>query len=430
MKGVIQVKSADDSSEQYSINHFSVSKFICEETKQEMFMDDSYPLYQLRDNSIIKPMHGTDKPLWNAFVKWSTNILQSLKKSIDNGESSWTISELNMILAKDSEILPIKITYSESNKYTINNSISLDEDRATDALSNIMRKVTSSTFDYSKYQNVDSLNNLVEDSYSLREDIKHALRQRTPYHFYYINNDSTSVEKVDVLLNVKRISDTHCALELSAGVWGDISNDNLLEFIEYYKSKKMVLGSHNSKWMQVSPRNLFINTVGRNPSNAEYLLMVNFLQQNRTDEIVASRAKKMLEEIVSNNPTKVCVVRKEGVKEDSRFTHIDAIYVRGIDYDWRIIPKPLASAVQAGRQSVSVSVLTGSESRKVWSSPICIDNTNNNSPLGDQIATRILATMNDKFMLQRVYTVKSAITHVGVLRSHRLNIVDKELRYN
>ena len=56
---------------------------------------------------------------------------------------------------------------------------------------------------------------------------------------------------------------------------------------------------------------------------------------------------------------------------------------------------------QIGDLGFSTQVLGGD-----FRGPICIDNIHTNSSTGDQFAARALALLNDKLMLDRVYTIK------------------------
>ena len=167
-------------------------------------------------------------------------------------------------------------------------------------------------------------------------------------------------------------------------------------FIEAYRY------SRRNAYSNISPRQLFVLSMGRTPSEAENELMIHYLMQNRTSDIVADRASKMLDDIVSKHSSKV-FVKYNDKKPNNVFSHIDYIKVRGIGCDWKIIPNSKSKAIDVGRQAVKTRIFRGNG----YSDPICIDNSNNNSPLGDQIATRILATMNDEYMVSRIHTVSS-----------------------
>ena len=277
------------------------------------------------------------------------------------------------------------------------------KDLLVDGLVSILLKVGSPTFDIFR---VDS--KFVRESFSLSDSVKYALVNRTKYKFYYVDNEAKDIKRRDVLLNIKRISDTECAMEISQDVWGSISNEDLDSFIKAQK------GTNHKKWGNISPRKLFIETVGREPSRAEIDLMVNFLMQNRTDKIVSDRAFQMFNEIVGKNKDKIFIDYKldeEGnrLEVSNDFSHISGIYVRGMKIDWKINAK--SEGRGSNRQMVNVMSFIPRDNS--YSNPICIDNTNTNSPLGDQIATRILATMNDEIMMSRVSTVQGNIRNGG-----------------
>ena len=45
-----------------------------------------------------------------------------------------------------------------------------------------------------------------------------------------------------------------------------------------------------------------------------------------------------------------------------------------------------------------------------WKGSICIDNINENTPIGDQFASRALALLNDTFTIKMISTIKSYLT--------------------
>jgi len=59
-----------------------------------------------------------------------------------------------------------------------------------------------------------------------------------------------------------------------------------------------------------------------------------------------------------------------------------------------------------------------------WDGPICIDNLNDNSSVGDQFATRAIALMNDNIMLKRVHTLSRR------LRDREINQEEIRIDFN
>ena len=91
-----------------------------------------------------------------------------------------------------------------------------------------------------------------------------------PYFFY------EDYEKHDVRLNVQRTGPSTVALEISDGVWGEITPKQLDTFCNYYH-----LGKSRGSWKRLGPKYLFKKLIGREPTTAELKVMIAFLMQNR-----------------------------------------------------------------------------------------------------------------------------------------------------
>jgi len=386
---------------------------------------NSYPITSLHDNSYtIKPIAGSNRPMFDAMrnniEKWVSTVLKTtigemhtasiieninltngryikIDGSVINGDARLPLIIEVMEMVEDGTQVPLSKPLGNGNP--VFTSINGKVFETTKSFDSMLTTIVLKTADLT-YTNTDVQvwRRDVRQSMEIPVDIKYAITNRTPYSFYYIDNDKQDINLKEVLLNVKRISDTECAIELSDGVWGSFNFEAMQLFIDAFKKDKQ------NSYTSISPRQLFILSMGRTPTDAEYELMIHYLMQNRTSDIVADRASKMLDDIVSKHGDKVFVEYNER-EPDNLFSHVEHISVRGIGCDWKLIPKGnISNAVTVGRQAVVTKIHTGNGR---YSESICIDNTNNNSPLGDQIATRILATMNDEFMVSRIHTVSS-----------------------
>lgn len=222
------------------------------------------------------------------------------------------------------------------------------------------------------------------------ENINYVLENRLPYFFYQ------DYERHDVRLNVQRIAHSKCAIEISDGLWGEISFSDLDKYCNFY-----VHGQKRGTWPYSSPKKLFSKLLLREPSSAELNLMVAFLQQNRKQDIVERRAFELINEMVEQRPYQLFPVWNEENK-------LDTLFVRGKDYDWKLECRNYKST---GTQDVSTYVWqpTTSEKEVRWRGPICIDNANADSSIGDQFAARAMALLNDRFTIEIVSTIKSYI---------------------
>lgn len=244
-------------------------------------------------------------------------------------------------------------------------------------------------------------------SLQLPENVKYALENRMPYHWYELLEEGTS--KIDVLLNCTQISDKEIALEISDGVWGTMAVKQLDVFANFYKN-----GKQRGSWMNTSPMELYFKTVGKMPKDSELKVMKAFLQQNRTQDIVESRALELVHEMLSENP--------DTLKAEWENGSLVSLLVRGKDYDWKLTN----NGYKADLQKVSTfvwqtvtdrkrtnehdehgnAIYEEIESEPEWQGPICIDNMAKGSSLGDQFAARALALLNDRFTITIVSTIR------------------------
>lgn len=387
---------------------------------------------ELISNYEVKPVNGSARPMYNSMrtttERWVKKILNAIPNNKRNRDNLY-IKVSASVIQKDCS-LPLIIEFYRE-KVTEGPIVPLDDWNSSQKDSNVIFSINGKALDSSKdfiemlttvilkiadhtytNNNIDVWRKDIRSAIDIPVDIKYALTNRTPYNFFYIDSNKNDITEKEVLLNLKRIGDRECAIELSDGVWGSMSFEALQLFINAFRHGK------TNSYSEISPRKLFFLTMKRMPSSAEQKLMIHYLMQNRTSDIVSSRASKMLQDIIEKHSDKVFVLYNSNAPDD-RFSHIQHIKVRGIGADWKLTPNnKIRNAVDAGRQAVQTRIYTGNNR---YSDAICIDNTNNNSPMGDQIATRILATMNDAYMVSRVHTVASIYENNKGRRDSRID---------
>jgi hypothetical protein len=255
-------------------------------------------------------------------------------------------------------------------------------------------------------EDVSALNKTLWKYLQVPENINYVLENRVPYFFY------EDYERHDVRLNVQRIGQSQCAIEIGDGLWGEISFSDLDKYCNFY-----VHGNKRGSWPYTSPKNLFKKLLNREPSTAELRLMIAFLQQNRKQDIIEKRAYELINEMVEQNPERLFPIWNDE-------NQLSTLIVRGRDYDWKLTCRNYKST---GTQDVSTYVYqpTSSDKEVEWRGPICIDNANNDSSIGDQFAARAMALLNDHFTIQIVSTIKSYIR--GEPNENRVDI-NEEMR--
>lgn len=280
---------------------------------------------------------------------------------------------------------------------------------------------------------------------NIPENIRYALENRVPYHFF------EEWKQQDVRLNVQQISSNTYALEISDSVWGEISSKDLNTFINSYRFNK-----RRGNWHSMSPKKLYSRLMGREPSEGELKLMIAFLKQNRTRDIVEQRAKELVSDMVAKFPNRLFYKRfevgdtfttKKGRLETWSARNNEFIFVKGKLYDWKI-QKAQETTSKEDRQSVNVYIYNSRfepvydengdmvydenekavyEEKFSWKGPICIDNmtAGGGNSIGDQMIARALTLMNDTMAVKLVGTIKSYINRKD-MSEHRLSFDNLE----
>ena len=249
---------------------------------------------------------------------------------------------------------------------------------------------------------------LVDKVLSTPSDISYALTNMVPFKFYHAGRTE------QVRLKLMAIGEDSYAIEISSNLWGRISESNLVTYLNSY-----VHGSARGSWKNLSPRRLYQKLINKEPSESELRLMIAFLQQNRSADLVQKRAMSLIDDILEKYPTRV----SRRIDEDRGMIYI---VVRGQVNDWLLQGDTRnMDKINVGPQSVSTRQLRNDRERRNagseleeptsnlnpvgcilrWTGSICI-NTGGRSPsMGDQFATRILSLLNDKLTVGRVSTI-------------------------
>lgn len=243
----------------------------------------------------------------------------------------------------------------------------------------------------------------------LPENVKYALENRVPYHWYEILE---SPDPIQVRLSCQQIGDNEIAIEISDGIWGTMTVKQLDVFCNYYRHEK-----NRGSWVNTSPKELFTRTMGRSPSESDMVLMKAFLSQNRTQDLVEARAIELVNELLAQYPDRLSANWENG--------QLESLIVKGKDYDWLLNNNNFKSDIQMvstyvwqpsyEKQATGVDENDKTIYRTIvqeceWKGPICIDNMAKGSSVGDQFAARALALLNDRFTITIVNTISRYLT--------------------
>jgi len=124
----------------------------------------------------------------------------------------------------------------------------------------LARVLFKSCFEKDPAKLMQSLYSTIE----LPESVKYVIENRVPYYFY------DNFTRHDVRLNVQRISDNECAIELGDGQWGNISIKDLDRFCSFYVYNKKTA----KKWMYISPQNIYVELMGKEPRLSDMKVLI------------------------------------------------------------------------------------------------------------------------------------------------------------
>lgn len=275
------------------------------------------------------------------------------------------------------------------------------------SLATICAALARLTFKSCFESNPEILLSSLYSTLNLPENVKYCLENRAPFHFI------EDYEKVDVRLNVMQIGDKTMAMEISDGLWGEITIQQLDTFCNFY-----LHGRSRGKWKRLSPKTLYTRLIGKEPTDSDLKVMIAFLKQNRTQDLVEERALELVNDMLIQHSGRLkAIYSEEGI--------LETMYIKGKEYDWKLTNNKYKAGIQMvstfvwqpKRETVVIGTdENGDDIREqqliepAWKGPICIDNMSEGAPLGDQFAGRALALLNDSFTIKIVNTIKSYLT--------------------
>lgn len=278
----------------------------------------------------------------------------------------------------------VMVSLSKTNGLFALNNVRKNKEDCASALSKIILYGTTN-------RDADRLREYIRKNVTYSQNIIYALENRTPFWFF---KDGS---KIECRINMQLVDEDEIALEISDGIWGSMKVKDANIFINSYRTNS----TRSKKWSNLSPRKLWIAVMKKEPSESELNLMIAWLMQNRTSEMVENRAMVLLQEMTdkyddmfllnATNATKYL-----GIKASDNYQY--AVLVRGNLGDWIIYKNDNNSRYQR----VSAVFVKGD---KKFDGPFCIDNMHDNSSIGDQIASRAMILKNDEQAKTMIHTL-------------------------
>ena len=360
--------------------------------------------FRTRTNNTVYPssFRGNHEPTIAAIKVWVTSVLGLQRKGRGN---------FNQFIIFGDKGLGLKAVVSKiGTRYHLMGEMASKDTIITA----IARTIYKSCFTNDN----DSLYSYMLHHLRLPANVSYALENRAPYHWY------KKGKKIEVRFNVEMVGQDVCALEISDGHWAQITVKQLNVYMGYYW-----LGKHKGSWKYLSPKKLWTRLMKKEPTEGQLKMMLAFLEQNRTDDLVQKRAYQLVSSLEEQYPKRIKVVWEQDKKG------IKAMAVRGKLADWVITDNQFKSDIQA----VSTYIYHHSEGDNVrvpmqmgeLSGPICIDNMTKNSSIGDQFAARALALLNDTFTIKIVNTINRYLRpeHYDGQTECRLSLVEFAKNY-
>lgn len=366
--GILHIYSPDDSREVTTLNFK-----ILDNAGQELG-GGNYTADPRRYRSV-------SDPITEAILETIPHVLQIPGRRWYGDTNQWS----RTLIVNDFAVLIEK----DNTRYRANGTIY--------SKSAIMRALAKVMYRASYNASISNLFTTLHKNLSIPDNVIYALENRAPYFWY------DKGQGIRVSLNVQMISPTECALEISDGIWADISSKDLNTFLNYYRH-----GKKRGSWKNLSPRRLWSKLMGEEPTEGQLKVMKAFLEQNRTKDIVEKRAQELMKDLCEQYPQRIKMEERGGQTW---------MYVRGKIADWVLRDK----GMKGGIQDVSTYVFLQEEAAPSGAillqdghllGPICIDNMTTGSSVGDQFAARAIALMNDVITVNRVDTIKRYIQNM------------------
>ena len=263
----------------------------------------------------------------------------------------------------------------------------------------------------------EELDDFLMKHIKLPELVSYAIENRAPYYFYLKDEYGNNSKRVECRLKVNLIDNNKVAIELSDGMWGELTVKQMNTYMNTYQKKKK-----QGNWANLSPAELWERAFKRLPTDSEIILMEAFLDQNRTSKVVRERARDLMIHIASQYSDRVAINWGSPDKLLDQSDNPTIMYVRGKMADWKLTDRGLKTQ---GQQNVSTYIWVAEGDKGSWKGPICVDNLDNKSPTGDQFVTRAMGLLNDNMITSRVSTIKGYMNKGHVIGQTTQRIPDK-----
>jgi len=277
--------------------------------------------------------------------------------------------------------------------------------------------------------------------------VRKAITDKVLYNFFKLDG-----EKVETLLNIQIIGKKEVAIEMNPGLWIPMSVGAFKSFVNSRTRK--------NKFTYISPEELVHFATGKLLTEGDIKMTHAFLEQNRKSALREKRSLELIKDLstrfkgiygtdINDVESGGRVMTAQKVKDKNTI-----MFVKGKQLDWAVVTRALKAT---GRQDVSTYLvipvgekfelgplkdgcrevkiemrrrislghlvtndgdfvprgvyMTGEREGKehlfYCEGPICIDNRESDVSIGDQLAGRALALLNDVHSFNNVSTLRT-----------------------
>lgn len=249
----------------------------------------------------------------------------------------------------------------------------------------------------------DTIDNILEVPIHVTEAVVNKI------HYQYLAEQNRST----ALLDVRIIGKDTAAIQIYSDMWIPLSFKDLGMFIKSCK------GSVN-KFYGISPQELYHYATEETLTPVEVKTVFAYLEQNKKNTLVTKRSMELVDKLSTGfkNIHKL----EYWVPGDEEKPTYTGLMIRGTCRSWLIYHGHDTTRHITGRQSVKTSHLhhvidhdaahngthvTDGKNDYYIGGSICIDQSESNVSLGDQLASRAMLVLNDKANAKNVSTMRS-----------------------
>jgi len=374
---------------------------------------------------------GCAKFLRNCF-KESVGLYSRTYKSVGSGII--TFSQVS----NESEDRPKFIIVKNNRSYYING------EKVT--MKNLVSVFRNLITKWNTFKTNDDVDEAILNYLEMPPEISHALINKISYDFI-----TESGVRETTLLNVQVTGNDSVAIELYTDMWVDFTYKEVLMFIRACKTA-------NNRYGAISYQELYYMQMGELLTTSEEKLVEAFLIQNRASNLVTRRSMELVDKLTKQfkniKKLQICSQEREGLHR-VEIQH-RGVYIKGKGR-WAVFHSYSEEQHILGRQNVSTSfihhivptlhypqeliedmllhnyytvlnpdspahkftvnvgsnVLTDGKNLYYRGGNICIDQSDNEISLGDQIASRAMVLLNDYKNIHTVSTLRGMESNLG-----------------